>query len=113
METTTRRPQFSGPSTISPGNPATGPSSSLHTDEVESGVLRGPGEPTERVSAEQRIAATTGLLHAGAEAPAAAAEAQAASQRWLEASREGVRARPLTWLGIALAAGALIARMVR
>lgn len=51
METTTRRPQFSGPSTISPGNPATGPTSTLHTDDVESGVVRGAGAPTERVAA--------------------------------------------------------------
>jgi len=110
METTTRRPQFSGPSTISPGNPATGPTSALHTDDLESGVVRPPGAPTERVSAEERIAATTGLLHAGADTPIA--PPPAASRDWAEAARQGVRSRPLTWLGIALAAGAAAARLV-
>lgn len=112
METTTRRPQFSGPSTISPGNPATGPSGTLHTDDVESGVMRGAGEPTERVSAVGDIASTTGMLHAGLASGPASREAGAA-QRWLDSSRDNVRRRPLTWLGIAVAAGALIARLVR
>lgn len=111
METTTNRPQFSGPSTISPSNPATGPSGALHTDDLESGVLRGPGEPTERVSAVGDIAASTGSMHSAA--AHRRAHAGIASQRWIEASRAGVRSRPLTWIGIAVAAGALIARWVR
>lgn len=105
METTTRRPQFSGPSTISPDNPATGPTSALHSDDVESGVVRGPGEPTERFSV-----LGVSAPGAGGGSPAAAAGTPA---RWLEASRNNVRGRPLTWIGIALAAGAVIARLVR
>lgn len=105
METTTRRPQFSGPSTISPGNPATGPSSVLHGDDVESGVARGPGEPTERFSVQGVSAPTAGS--------GSAAVPHGMSARWLETSRNNVRNRPLTWIGIAVAAGALIARLVR
>lgn len=109
METTTRRPQFSGPSTISPGNPATGPTGTLHTDDVESGVVRGAGEPTERVGAVGGIASAT-FTPAAERTPAPAAPA---ASHWLETSRAGVRHRPLTWIAIALAAGALIARLVR
>lgn len=116
METTTRTPQFSGPSTISPGSLSTGPTDTLHTDEVESGVVRGPGEPTGRISAQ---AAGVGkrMRHGADEAAASlrhgAAEMQAASERWLETSRDKVRNRPLTWVVLAVAAGALIARLVR
>lgn len=108
METTTRRPQFSGPSTISPGNPATGPTGTLHTDDLESGVLRGAGEPTERVAAGGIASAT---FTPGAERMPT--PATLAASHWLEASRDNVRRWPLTWLGIAVAAGALIARLVR
>lgn len=103
METTTRRPQFSGPSTISPGNPATGPTSALHADDVESGVVRGGGEPTERFSVQ------------GVSPPAAGVRGLTPSSRasWLEGPRLNVRRRPLTWIGIALAAGAVVARMAR
>lgn len=103
METTTRRPQFSGPSTISPGNPATGPTSALHTDDIESGVTRGAGEATERFSVQGVSPPSHG----------AATPSPSTAPRWIEASRNNVRNRPLTWIGVALAAGALIARLVR
>lgn len=116
METTTRTPQFSGPSTISPGSPSAGPTGTLHTDDVESGVVRGAGEATDRISAE--AAAVGERMRHGADEAASSlrsgtAEMQAASERWLEASRSNVRNRPLTWVALAVAAGALIARLVR
>lgn len=116
MATDTQTPQFSGPSTISPGSSSTGPSGTLHSDDVESGVVRSPSEPTGRIAAEARAAAE-GLQRSAAHAKETlregAAQAEVVSQRWLETSRSQVRNHPLMWVGLALAAGALIARLVR
>lgn len=112
--TTTRPPQFSGAGMISPGSSAEMPTGTLYSDEVRSGVVHGASEPTERVSAamvgdrlHEDIGKAADAVRAGAE------HVQQRSQRWLDASRSGVRHRPLTWVGVAVAAGALIGRLVR
>lgn len=108
-------PQFSGSGTISPGS-GIGGSGTLHSDPVQSGVIRGAGEATGRISAvagavgdgvHEGVSRTVVRVRSGAQ------QAELASQRWLESSRSGVRKRPLTWIGLALVAGAAIARLVR
>jgi len=114
MATETQTPQFSGSGTISPGS-GMGPGT-LHSDPVQSGVIRGASEATGRISAA--AGAVGDGLHEGVSRTAAgvrtgAQQAELASQRWIESSRSSVRNRPLTWIGLALVAGATIARLVR
>lgn len=122
MANETKTPPFSGSSTVSPGS-AAGigyGSGTLHSDDVQSGVVRGANEAVERVSVEAAAIGTE--LEQGAsrtadrlrsEARLAAQRAELASQRLLETSRSNVRTRPLTWIGLAVVAGAIIARLVR
>jgi hypothetical protein len=115
MATDTQTPQFSGSGSISPGS-GMGAAGTLHSDPVQSGVVRGAGDVTGRISAE--VGAVGDGLHEGVSRTVAgvrkgAARAELRSRRWLEHSRSGVRRRPLIWLGLALVAGAAIARLVR
>lgn len=115
MAIETPTPQFSGSGTISPGS-GMGSSGTLHSDPVQSGVIRGAAEATGRISAaagavgdglHEGVSRTVAGVRTGAE------QAELASQRWIESSRSSVRNRPLTWIGLALVAGAAIARLVR
>lgn len=108
-------PQFSGSGTITPGS-GSGASGTLHSDPVQSGVIRGASEATGRISAatgavgdglHEGVSRTIAGVRGGAE------QAERASQHWLDSSRSSVRSRPLTWIGLALVAGAAIARLVR
>lgn len=124
MANETKTPPFSGSGTVSPGSTAGSGigygSGTLHSDDVQSGVVRGANEAVERVSVEAAAIGTE--LEQGAsrtadrlrsEARLAAQRAELASQRLLETSRSNVRTRPLTWIGVAVVAGAIIARLVR
>ena len=116
MATGTQTPQFPGSGTISPGGSTGDVSGTLHSDPVQSGVIRGANAATGHIAAE--AAAMGDELEEGVRRTIVGArsgmdQAERASQRWLENSRRGVRNRPLTWIGVALVAGAAIARLVR
>lgn len=124
MANETKTPPFSGSSTVLPGSTAGSGigygSGTLHSDDIQSGVMRGANDATDRISAEAAAIGTE--LEQGArrtaerlrsEARLAADRAELASRRLLETSRSNVRTRPLTWIGLAVVAGAIIARLVR